>query len=303
MSLGKPTRREFTRAGLLALGAAGSGLLPRVSSAISMELPDVAVAVNPDPYLAAQHAVRMIGGIDRFVQPGARVLLFPNIISPLGSGFAVNTHADVVRAVADLCVKAGATVQVYHHHDPGYAGAIGIQPAVEGVGASMVHMPPPTEAPDRYREVPVPMGRILDRIQVADLVLDTDVFIDIPVCKHHAGSETSMAIKNMMGIIADPRSFHSLGLHDCIADLATAIHPDLTVLDASTVLLGNGPAGPGPTRAVGEVVASTDPVAVDAYGTGLVDRDLRDVPYITQATKQRAGEGRLNLLRVERADV
>lgn len=295
-----PSRRDVTR-GLLTLGAAAA--LGRTPLAITSEWPDVAVAHAAEPYDATLQAIRMVGGIERFVWPGARVLVYPNIIGPLPAPYAVNTHADVVRAVAELAVKAGGTVQVYHHHDPSYAREIGIQQGVEGVGAAMVHMPPAEEAPERYREVLVPMGRILDRLGVADLVLDADVVIDVPVAKHHAGAETSMAIKNFMGVIDDPRSFHYQGLHECLADLATAIRPDLVVLDASTVLLTNGPSGPGQTRAVGEVVVSTDAVAVDAYGATLVDRELRDVDYVVQAHEQRAGECRLHQLRVERFDV
>jgi len=295
-----PSRRDVTR-GLLTLGAAAA--LGRPALALTSEWPDVAVAHAVAPYDATLQAIRMLGGIDRFVWPGAKVLVYPNIISPLPAPYAVNTHADVVRAVAELAVKAGGAVQVYHHHEPVYAKEIGIQQGVEGVGAAMVHMPSPEEAPERYREVLVPMGRILDRMGVADLVLDADVVIDVPVAKHHASSETSMAIKNFMGVIDDPRSFHYQGLHECIADMATAIKPDLVVLDASTVMLTNGPSGPGETRAVGEVVASVDQVAVDAYGATLVGRELRDVPYLVQAHEQRAGEARLHQLRVERVDV
>jgi uncharacterized protein (DUF362 family) len=209
----------------------------------------------------------------------------------------------VIKAVAELCVKAGGHVQVYHHHDPGYARVLGIQERVEAVGAQMVHMPPPEKAAERYIEVPVPMGRILNKINVADLVLNADVFINIPIAKHHAGSELTMAMKNLMGVVSDPRSYHYRGLHDCIADGASAMRPDLVIMDATRILLTNGPGGPGETKVVNEVIASTDQVAIDAYGASLLKKDVRDVPFITQAFKQRVGEMRLNLLTIERANV
>ncbi|MFQ6091297.1 MAG: hypothetical protein ACE5OR_01215 [bacterium] len=43
--------------------------------------------------------------------------------------------------------------------------------------------------------------------------------------------------------------------------------------------------------------------AVDAYGASLFKKEVRDVPFIIQASKQRVGEMRLNLLNIERADV
>jgi uncharacterized protein (DUF362 family) len=295
-------RRQFIRSSLLTLGAVGSGMV-RPLSVFSLAKPDLTIAHGSDPYTATLKAINMLGGIEQFVKRGDKVILFPNIISPSPPEFAINTNPDVVKAVAELCVKAGGSVQVYHHHDPIYAKTLGIQDRVEAVGASMAHMPPPDEAAERYIEVPVPMGRILNTIKVADLILNADVFINIPIAKHHAGSELTMAMKNLMGIVSDPRSWHYLGLHDCIADCTTAIRPDLVVMDATRILLNNGPSGPGETKVVNEVIASIDPVAVDAYGASLLKKELRDVRCITQAFKQRAGEMRLNLLTVERADV
>ena len=296
-------RRQFMRKGLLTLGAVGTWTLLRPLSVISLKKPDLTVAHGNNPYLVTMKAIEMLGGIERFVKPGNTVLLYPNIISPSPPKFAINTHPDVVKAVAELCVKAGGDVLVYHHHDPTYAKALGIQDRVESVGARMVHMPSPEEAADRYIEVPVPMGRILSKISVADLVLNADVFINIPIAKHHAGSELTIAMKNLMGVVSHPQSYHYLGLHDCIADGATAIRPDLVVMDATRILLTNGPSGPGETRVVNEVIASTDQVAIDAYGASLLKKDVRDVPFITQAFKQRVGEMRLNLLNIERANV
>ena len=298
----KVNRRQFIRSSLLTMGAVGAGMVKPLS-VFSLPKPDLTIAHGLDPYKTTIKAINMLGGIEQFVKPGNTVVLMPNIISPSPAEFAINTNPDVVKAVAELCIKAGGNVRVYHHHDPTYAKVLGIQDRVEAAGASMIHMPPPDEAPERYIEVPVPMGRILNTLKVADLILDADVFINIPVAKHHAGSEITMAMKNLMGVVGDPRSWHYLGLHDCIADGATAIRPDLVVMDATRILLNNGPSGPGETKVVNEVIASVDPVAVDAYGASLLKKELRDVRFITQAFKQRVGEMRLNILNVERADV
>ena len=162
-------RRRFIQTGFLTLGAVGTGLV-RPPSILSLSTPDLTVAHGMDPYKATMKAIQLLGGIERFVKPGNTVLLFPNIISPSPPQLAVNTHPDVVKAVAALCVKAGGQVRIYHHHDPAYARALGIQDRVEAVGAQMIHMPSPDEVPDRYIEVPVPMGRVLNTIKVADLV-------------------------------------------------------------------------------------------------------------------------------------
>jgi uncharacterized protein (DUF362 family) len=74
-----------------------------------------------------------------------------------------------------------------------------------------------------------------------------------------------------MGLIWDRESFHSqFDISQGIADLATVIRPRLTVLDASRALASGGPAGPGDVKKLNLVVAGVDPVAVDAYGVGIV---------------------------------
>jgi uncharacterized protein (DUF362 family) len=70
-----------------------------------------------------------------------------------------------------------------------------------------------------------------------------------------------------MGLIWDRESFHSkYNINQAIADLATVIKPQLTILDATRALVTGGPGGPGEVQKPGLVIAGTDPVAVDSYG-------------------------------------
>lgn len=300
-------RRNFLRNSLLSAGAIGTGLLikspPSFSHTVFSPEPDLGVAHGTDAYKAAKKAIEMLGGIERFVKPGQNVVLLPNIISGSPAEFAVNTNPEVIRAVTELCVKTGARVKVLHRHDPSYAEALGITKFVTGLGAEMVHFPYAEKALKRYRKCPTPMGCVLDEVYVCDLVYDADLLINIPVAKHHAGSEITMSMKNLMGVIKEPRVFHYKGLHESIADLSTAIRPDLIVMDATHVLLTNGPSGPGQTKVVNEVIATTDCIANDTYGASLLKKFPRDVPFLMQGYKQQLGEIRLNQLNIRREDV
>ena len=60
-----------------------------------------------------------------------------------------------------------------------------------------------------------------------------------------------------------------MDLHLAIADLATVLRPQLTILDAMRILKPGGPSGPGAVDPYNGVIAGVDPVAVDAYGVGL----------------------------------
>jgi len=85
----------------------------------------------------------------------------------------------------------------------------------------------------------------LKEAKLHELILQSDVYINVPVLKHHASSNLTMAMKNQMGIVQDRGFFHRAGLHDCIAELCLFKKPDLNVLDAYRVTLRNGLQGPG----------------------------------------------------------
>ena len=96
-------------------------------------------------------------------------------------------------------------------------------------------------------------------------MLETDVFINFPLPKQHFATELTLGLKNLMGSVWDMELLHKIDLHQCIADINTLRKPDLVVMDAIRILTTNGPKGPGKTEDIGEVFASTDIVAADAY--------------------------------------
>jgi uncharacterized protein (DUF362 family) len=60
-------------------------------------------------------------------------------------------------------------------------------------------------------------------------------------------------------------------LAQCIADVNTLRMPDLTVVDASAFIITNGPHGPGEILENNQVLAGTDPVALDSYCASFLD--------------------------------
>ena len=102
-------------------------------------------------------------------------------------------------------------------------------------------------------------------------VLDSHVLINIPVAKSHSATGVSLGLKGLMGMVWDRESFHSqYNISQAIADLATVIKPQLTILDATRALVSGGPSGPGEVKKPDLVIAGIDPVAVDSYGVSVV---------------------------------
>jgi len=93
------------------------------------------------------------------------------------------------------------------------------------------------------------------------------VLINLPVAKTHSATGVSLGIKGLMGLIWDRESFHSkYNINLALADLATVIKPQLTILDATRALASGGPGGPGEVQKPNLIIAGIDPVAVDSYG-------------------------------------
>jgi uncharacterized protein (DUF362 family) len=109
-----------------------------------------------------------------------------------------------------------------------------------------------------------------------------------------------MCLKNMMGAIGGWRGRIHVGLHQNIADMNLILRPDLHILDATRIMLKNGPSG-GSLEDVAVknlVFAGTDPVALDALGTGLFGMKPEDIGYITKAHQAGRGEMDLNKIKV-----
>jgi len=89
----------------------------------------------------------------------------------------------------------------------------------------------------------------------------------------------TLGLKNLMGIVWDMEQLHKIDLHQCIADINTLRKPDLVVMDAIRILTTNGPKGPGKTEDIGEVLVSTDIVALDAYAASYFKNPRTGKPF------------------------
>jgi uncharacterized protein (DUF362 family) len=257
------TRREFlktTGAGL-ALGLVGNP-----GTVLAGEPYDL-VVVNGDPAAATKKAIEAMGGISRFVKKGQKVVLKPNMSFNNPPERATTTHPQVVVTVAQACLEAGAQ-RVLVLDYPLRKGELclersGIRDACKPL--KDVHVMA-LEERKFFREIKVPSGKVFDRVEVLKDVLDSEVLINLPQAKSHSATGVSLGVKGLMGLIWDRYSFHSkYDMDQALADLATVIRPQLTILDATRVLVSGGPGGPGEVVKPNLIIAGTDPVAVDSY--------------------------------------
>jgi len=275
------SRRKFlkTAAAGVALGLAG-----RSSFLEAKEEYDL-VVISGEPAAATKKALEAIGGVSRFVKKGQRVVIKPNMSFSRTPEFGATTHPLVVATVAQACIDAGAQQVLILDHTLHRAELslerAGIREACHNIPGTHVLA---LQERKFFQEIKIPQGKVLERVEVMKELLDNPVLINIPVAKSHSATGVSLGIKGLMGLIWDRESFHSrYNMNQALADLATVIKPQLTILDATRALTSGGPGGPGEVKKPNLVIAGTDPVAVDSYGVSVV-------PWYGQSFKGRQVE-------------
>ncbi len=309
-------RRDFLRrAGLTGLAVAGStlgaGLLydPRgggqyfrdAQIAAAKVLPSfavdrganavaMAIAHGTDAEAMVRAAIGEMGGIERFVNKGDAVLLKPNVAFDRAPLLGATTSPGVLKAVAVLCREAGARKIIVAdnpiNQPEGCFFKSGIKAAADEVGAELM----------------LPRNSSFAEVKIDGEVLGTwttfykpfaavDKVIGIAPCKDHNLCSGSMTMKNWYGMLGGRRNQFHQAIHGIVSDFPHMVKPTLVLLDATRVLMRNGPTGGSLSDvAVGDtLVVGTDMVAVDTYGYSLLGRDAANLPYLHKAAQRGLG--------------
>ncbi len=301
-------RRRFIQRSLqLSLAAAAAGTLPVVEllplTARAATPPgELAVRTGSDFAQTAVAAVEALGGMGRFVARGDSVVVKPNIGWDRTPELAANTHPAVVAAVVRMCLEAGAKqVRVFDRtcNDPRrcYVNS-GIQQAVEALRSERVAF----EHIDRraYRELAIDGGVGLQRWEFYRPALEADALINVPIAKHHSISRLTLGMKNIMGVIGGNRGVLHRAIEESLCDINLVVPSTLTVIDATRILVANGPVGGRleDVRTPETVIASPDIVLADSFAATLFGLQPADVP--TLATAARRGLGSIDLAAARR---
>ena len=265
--------------------------------------PKLAVVRGQDAEKLVRAAIEKIGGMGRFVSPGDKVLLKPNVAWDRQPEQAANTNPAVVAAVVKLCLEARAAevwVTDVPVNDPYRCfSRSGIEDAVKRAGGKIR-----LTAENDFVLTDL-KGESLKVWPVSAFYHQADKLINIPVVKHHSLSRCTMAMKNLYGSLGGQRNRLHQDINTSIADLTCAIRPTLTVMDATRVLKRNGPTGGNLSDVSIEntVIAGVDIVAVESYGLRFLDLKVEDIPFILMAEKRGIGISDLKSLNIVEMNV
>lgn len=230
-----------------------------------------------------------LGGAARFINPGDRVLIKPNVGWDRQPEQAANTNPDVVSSIVKLCLEARAAqvwVTDVSINDPYRSFArSGIEAAVEKVGGKVKFT---TENDFVLTDL---KGQMLTVWPVSRFYHEVDKVINVPVVKHHSLSKCTIAMKNWYGVLGGRRNRLHQEINVSIADLATALRPTLTIVDATRVLMRNGPTGGNLSDVSQEntLIAGLDEVALDSYCLTFFNLKVPDVPFLSIAEQRKVG--------------
>jgi uncharacterized protein (DUF362 family) len=302
-------RRDFLKKSILLGAAAGAAQsLGNFSNLFASERNltprgyDLVAIKGGEPAAMFDRAIESFGGMKFFVKKGQTVVLKPNIGWDVSAERAGNTNPLLVKQIIKHCFNAGAKdVYVFDHTCDDWKRSYsdsGIESAVKDAGGKIVS----GASEGYYHDVEVKAGSTLKNAKVHELILSSDVFINVPVLKHHGSAGITIGMKNLMGIVWDRGFWHQNGLHQCIADFASYRKPTLTIVDAYNVMKRNGPRGVSKEDIITmkSLLISRDIVAIDAAAAKLFGTEPEKVDYIRIANQMKLGVMDLNKLSINR---
>jgi len=247
---------------------------------------------------AIESAIDLIGGLERFISQGDKVLIKPNLTTDKSHEFGVTTNPIVVEAIVDLARRAGAkdivigegtmvglnTMEVFE--------ALGYCELARRTGVQLVDL-----NTDEMEVVKIPNPRVIDSIHIPKTYLQSNVVINVPLLKTHICAVATLSLKNIKGVIPqyDKRRLHALGVNDGIVDINKVLKQNLIIVDGMRGQEGLGPISGTPVD-MNLIITGTNPVSVDAVCAKIMGINPRDVLYIRGAADE--GLGTIDLRRV-----
>jgi uncharacterized protein (DUF362 family) len=293
-------RRDFLKD--IAIGGILLNIPPKVL-AQGTGSPDVALIQGDSPSLITKEAITVLGGMQRFISKGDKVVIKPNIGWDRKPEQAACTNPEVVKSLVELCFDAGAKeVKVMDNPcNPARRTYVrsGIKKAAKSAGAKV-----PLPNKHHLKKIPI-HGDSLKEWEVYTDFVEADKIINVPIAKTHSLSRLTLGMKNWLGAVGGNRNQLHQNLDLAMIDLAAFFKPVLTVMDGYRILLRNGPQGGrlSDVKIHKTVAAGVDYVAMDAVGASFFDIKPEELRFLQIAKEKGRGEIDLEKLIIEKRTI
>lgn len=242
-----------------------------------------------------EEALNHLGGVDCFIKEGSTVIIKPNGGHEGAPDSSVCTSPAVVKAVIEAIQKANPKKIILAE-----SAAIGcdtmkclevsgIIKAAEEAGIDEIR-DIKSEKDLIRKEIENPRSA-LKNIKLPRFLLEADHIVNVPIFKTHVSMVFTCALKNIKGVVQDAihGMMHMTNLSAAMMDLWSAIKVDLSIADIIRPMEGFGPHTTGYPIDFGCIVASQDPVALDATVCRMIGLDINKVDYFEAARDRGLG--------------
>ncbi len=293
----------------------------------------VAAVRGTDLYEMSRNVLAELGGIESIINPGEKVFIKPNMVTlpwaPGSNCFALGecTKVEILVAVAEECLKAGAAEVIIGDGSQMYTFDWGVAVTLDGqtnlldeaarlsgaYSGNVTLACLETDSPG-WVEVPsrTPMGSIL----ISDYLTEADRVISIAVAKTHISAQLTLGLKNFVGVTSLDRYAVQLpaghwersagldhsspqAISQIFLDVVDAVRPDLTLIDFSIGVEGNGPTTGGTmgrpvnmNNRLGSwlLLGSTDIIAADATAARVMSHNAHAIQQLRLGYDMGLGE-------------
>jgi len=262
----------------------------------------VSIVKGTDADVMVEEALEHLGGVSSLFEPGAVVVVKPNGGHVYPPESAVDTSPEVVAATIKAMRKGKpkeiilAEASAIGCDTMECLEASGIKKAAEEAGVDRII---DIKSETDLVEIPIPDARSdIKEVKLPRFLTEADFIVNLPIFKSHVSMVFSCALKNIKGVVQDivHAVMHFTDLAAAMMDLWSVIDVDLTIADLIRPMEGFGPHCGTPID-FGCVVASDDPVALDATACRMVGLDIDKVDYFEAAIER--GMGNVDESRIE----
>lgn len=233
-----------------------------------------------------------LGGIEKYINKGDKVLLKTNLVMRKSPESAAITHPYIIQSLAEILIDYGAYVEIGDSPGGPFNSVIlksiykytGIEDAAKKSKAIL-------SFDTTHSCVKNSNGLILKNISISNMVLNADKIISVGKLKTHSMTTMTGAVKNMFGAVPGAKKaeyhFNYQNIDDfakCIIDICRFTNPVLSFLDAVVGMEGNGPTA-GKPRDIGIIMASENPFDLDLSACKVINIPAQEVPILNLAIK------------------
>lgn len=231
-----------------------------------------------------------LGGLERYIKPGMKVAIKPNLVAKRRPETAATTHPEIVYAVCKLVRDAGAVPIIVESPGglynemvlKGVYNVCGIAKAAEESGAIL-------NFDTSCKEVEVPDGKYLKKVTILKPIAEADAVINLCKLKTHGMMVLTAAVKNMFGAIPglDKPEYHFRmsdydAFANCIIDIFLATKVTLNIADGIVAMEGEGPTA-GVPRPLGVIMGSGDAFDLDTVAAEIIGAKSNNIPVLRNA--------------------